>query len=249
MTTVNCIRGCGTRVPGGTYLCTGQGFGGSPIEKFIIDPPILAPMEFQRGFKIIKLPKYNHSDVLIFVGKSFYKSPWDFIEESRKFGISRKVSRTFPFDKLTPSKSRMLFVHSKGYPYFDYELNRIEKPKDCKFKQDEIKGWHSDHIRKGTLECSACTYSHQDLAVYLHKDAEREILPDSSKEVFNIKMPGFKYSGVVPNFMDGEPCEITWEPAIFLATYITHIEYPMIEDPHSVKQASNSGFDTLILDY
>jgi hypothetical protein len=34
-------RGCGIRQPGGAYLAVPLGPGGTPIEHFLIDPPIL----------------------------------------------------------------------------------------------------------------------------------------------------------------------------------------------------------------
>ena len=80
-------RGCGSRKSGGTYLCTGQSMFGMPIEDFIIDPAKPWNYEIGQGFVLLK-SSLGHYNVGIFVGKESYPSPWDFVEESRRFGVS-----------------------------------------------------------------------------------------------------------------------------------------------------------------
>ena len=109
-------RGCGYREPGSSYLCTGKAIGGLPIEDFIMDPAIpLEEMELRwsRGYQIINNPITGINHVVICVSDDYYKAAWDFVEEGRVAGISRKVNDNFPFEKMTPGKSRMIFAHKK----------------------------------------------------------------------------------------------------------------------------------------
>lgn len=105
-------RGCGSRKPGGFYLECGFGGNGSPLEHFLIDPPTPAYMGIE---EIVRKPQLwqdaggtNH--VLIWVGAQFYPYVTDFIEEVRQFGASRRISHTFPLDRLSPH-SNMIFIH------------------------------------------------------------------------------------------------------------------------------------------
>lgn len=108
-------RGCGFRVKGGIYLCTGLSEDGSPIEDFLVDPPTiidatklgLSPI----GMKIIKRGDTYH--ILDWVGSEYYPNVADFIEEARRYGTSRRAPSTLDFSKLGPG-SRHLYVHGKA---------------------------------------------------------------------------------------------------------------------------------------
>lgn len=52
--------------------------------------------------------------VLILVGEEHYPQVVDFIEEARRFGISRQIRANFPFEKLTAGKSQMVLLHPKA---------------------------------------------------------------------------------------------------------------------------------------
>jgi hypothetical protein len=52
--------------------------------------------------------------VLIWVGEEHYPQVVDFIEEARRFGISRRIRANFPFEKLTAGKSQMVLLHPKA---------------------------------------------------------------------------------------------------------------------------------------
>ncbi len=108
-------RGCGSRKEGGVYLECGLAVGGRPIEDFIFDPPLdeeRLPIEWlkpSRTPQLFEREGVNH--VVIWVGEDFYPNVFDFIEETRVAGASRRVPKTFDFSKLTAS-SRMYFVHA-----------------------------------------------------------------------------------------------------------------------------------------
>jgi hypothetical protein len=106
-------RGCGSRKAGGVYLETGLVAGGSPIEAFLYDPPLL---NVEKGWLLPHRTPilFEHGGiwhVVIWVGEEYYPSPWDYIEEVRVAGSSRRVPATFDFGKLGPG-SRQYFVHA-----------------------------------------------------------------------------------------------------------------------------------------
>ena len=61
-----------------------------------------------------KFTKNGITHLVLGVGKTYYPFPSDFLEEARRMGVSKKVPRNFPFDELTPGKSRMLLNPSEG---------------------------------------------------------------------------------------------------------------------------------------
>lgn len=227
MLTSPCVRGCGTRTPGGTYLCIGQSPYGSPIENFIIDPPKKLPYDWQRGYALIK-DQNGVTHVIIFVGESFYGSPWDFVEEARRFGISRKVPNNFPFDKLTPGQSRMIFAHRRVFPQFSFNIKRKIV---CKFP----------HLQPGIHEDgNFCTFAHRDLAFVL----SHNVIEAGSK--FLVEMPSFEYEGLIPEIPGSDNW---WTPGIFMAIPISHIEYPKVPNPTSYKNARNAGYNTFMTEW
>lgn len=113
-------RGCGaTRTVDGVYLEVGTSPYGRPFDDFLICPPVLLP----EGMTVATLanknaiwrdPNTGISHIMIWVGESFYPYLPDYLEESRRYGISRKISPLTDFSQLT-SASRMMMVHPKAY--------------------------------------------------------------------------------------------------------------------------------------
>lgn len=109
-------RGCGAaRTAGGAYAECGFGPGGEPLEHFlscppvVIDPPALGLTPI--GVKLIERAGVWH--ILDWVGSQHYPNVADFIEEVRRFGLSRRLAKTLDFAKLTPD-SRILLVHARA---------------------------------------------------------------------------------------------------------------------------------------
>lgn len=108
------VRGCGTRVKGGTYLFFGTSPYGRPVEAFLKDYP--QPLDpalrvSPRGITFIERGGVYH--VLDWVGQSFYPNVYDYIEEVRLYGGSRHVSSKIDFSKLTP-RSKHLLIHPRA---------------------------------------------------------------------------------------------------------------------------------------
>lgn len=108
-------RGCGTRVAGGCYVESGLSDNGVPIEFLIEDPALdlgdigkTAWFEPHRTPIVVEHNGVNH--LVIWVGAEHYPNVFDFIEETRVLGASRRLPSGFDFSQIGPS-SRMFFVH------------------------------------------------------------------------------------------------------------------------------------------
>ncbi|RJR12452.1 hypothetical protein C4588_02120 [Candidatus Parcubacteria bacterium] len=251
-------RGCGFRDEGGTYLSLGIGPGGTlHVEDLILDPVKPWPGEWQRGFKILP-NRGGWNDVGIFISKEDYPSLWDFVEEVRRYGISRKVPPTFPFESLTPGKSRMIFFHARGIPKFDFSLDPLfETPlAGCKWfpKSDglgelsgnwelwdkTIPGYHP----KSEIS-TVCTFSHQHLAGRIH-----DVGYDEHGD-FIIKMPSFSYSGNLPIIAApaGTIPKLEWDTAAFMSAPLTHVEMPKKKNPKSATRANQAGYEVVVTEW
>jgi len=113
-------RGCGRRVQGGIYAECGTSRNGKPVEAFLLCPPIvvdnkalgLTPV----GVKVIedKIGDLVVHNVWDWIGSVYYPNVADFVEEVRRFGMSRRLPRTLDYGKLN-SDSRMYLLHSRAY--------------------------------------------------------------------------------------------------------------------------------------
>lgn len=114
-------RGCGYRVPGGIYLVTDISHNGIPIDLFLFDPPWV-PIDTDGnkhypgalGIDIVRDPNNNNvNHVWDWIGQESYPYFPDFWEETRRFGLSRKVSPNLNFDLLS-SESQIIGFHKYG---------------------------------------------------------------------------------------------------------------------------------------
>jgi len=125
----NVIRKCGRRIYGGIYVTLGTDDRGLlTIEDTLIDPPV--PIDAQKiglspiGVALIERGGVYH--LLDWVGETHYPQPVDFIEEARRYGVSRRVPKTLDFAKLT-HESRLIVVHPKAY-IANYDLYYSKMP-------------------------------------------------------------------------------------------------------------------------
>lgn len=215
-------RGCGSRVKGGIYLCTGLSEHGSPLEAFLIDPVVpfdAAPGESFRT-PILRENPYIPGvfDAYVWVGESFYPSLVDYVEETRQKGVSRRISPLLDLSKLTPGKSRMIFIHPKAYTeHLNLPANGCPKAIEEHGKDEPCIGAHWHYAKSlGSLMTGDQTASIGDVTYSL---PEQQDAPEDCR------------------------------PGLFLALPITHIEF---EDngealPKSVTEASEAGYDVLVM--
>lgn len=110
-------RACGSRKRGGIYAECGLSPIGSPLEDFLVDPPApvdpaalgLSPI----GITMLDDPASGATYLLDWVGEQHYPNPADLLEEVRRFGLSRRLSRTLPFARLD-ERSRILLIHRRA---------------------------------------------------------------------------------------------------------------------------------------
>lgn len=78
------------------------------------------------------------------VGKKYYPYVPDFVEEWRRWGLSKRIPRNFNVSDLIPGKSQLLLVHPRTHPKFGYE-GRGESGERCPWKILQQK-LHSDRF-------------------------------------------------------------------------------------------------------
>lgn len=107
-------RGCGYRTAGATYLeaDTAEEGDGLSIEHFLFDPVRPFDMQQKLGQRLVQGPD-ERWHVLDWIGKKHYPWPSDFLEEARRMGVSRKISRTLDLSKITYG-SRMMLCHERA---------------------------------------------------------------------------------------------------------------------------------------
>lgn len=205
-------RGCGSRIRGGIYAEVGTGPGGRPIEFFLIDPPEL--VDFRRlgvtpvGVKLIERAGVHH--VIDYIGSEHYPDVASFIEEARRFGISRRLPRNLDFAKLTPD-SRLIFAHARAYiENFDAYARQW--------------AFLSEEARAASLRCPLGKPAHNQVEPpafcvgAFWQDIEPPIAPESSRRVV-VQMPAFNYEAFA------RPADITprYLPALFLSVPISRL--------------------------
>jgi hypothetical protein len=115
-------RGCGIRKAGGLYAECGVGPGGKQLDEYIIDRPIPVPASLDLVNKATlyldeegRFGPRGVKHIMIYVGQEHYRHVFDYIEETRRFGASRRLPSNFPTEQLTPFASKMLLCHREAY--------------------------------------------------------------------------------------------------------------------------------------
>lgn len=195
------VRGCKTRVRGGVYGECGMGAGGKPVEHFLIDPPhpidndegkrlgVINPRGkvFSLGVKLIEHEGVWH--VLDVIGSNHYPNVADFIEEARRFGVSRRFPKNLDFSKLT-TESRMLLAHRRAW------VDNFDEYANYWVKIDQIREWD------GTPDqYNPCPKSLPDHTFEKHPDMCAGIYWQDVEQVVNVhdrvaerRMPSFTYT-------------------------------------------------------
>jgi len=201
-------RGCGSRVQNALYACVSLSPYGKDIEYFCIDPP--RPVDFKPFRTPIIVENGDINNIAVYIGKEFYPFVPDYLEETRVMGISRRIPKNFPIEKLTPGKSRMLMVHERAIPLFEHETGQ-KCPRNI----------NHDFTVKNT-----CVFNLWSLSALEQHDKHKVMLIDEhSAEVLT---PSVTYTVPVPhkptpNFEQKK--EYRYHMGVFAAFWITHLEY------------------------
>jgi hypothetical protein len=222
------VRGCGTRVRGGLYAEThlSEDGNGLPIEAFLLDPPLR--LDFGKlgvtaiGTKMIERAGVFH--LIDLVGSVHYPNVADYIEEVRRFGVSRRLSGSTDFSKLT-SESRLLMGHTRGFI-----TNFSEYAADWRHSRDPKPGHPEPRCPKGIV-----SHDQDEAPVFCAGVYWQDV--EGGKSIVGRKvlrtMPSFSYEGtcrpddVVPNY----------ECAIF-ASFPIHRLVGIVDKP--AKDAENA---------
>jgi len=217
----NIERGCGRRQIGALYACVPTSTSGTPIEYFIVDPPLPWNAGHFRGARLHTRAD-GTVDMLLWVGAEHYPFVSDFIEEARIHGISRRVpvSKELGYSILTPNKSRILLVHPRaifegGYTQPEYSRESDLRPSvlptggDCN---------HPTERTKGITYCAFAGWGISSLwSMSNHSVEEADLLAKiitPSVEYF-VRRP----NRVVPPTLD------CFRPGIFAAFPLSHFEF------------------------
>jgi hypothetical protein len=220
MGTGGIVRGCGTRVGGGIYAeCPLSPFG-CPLEDFLCDPPI--PVDANElgitpvGVKLIERNGVWH--LLDWVGSSHYKNVADYFEEVRRYGMSRRLSATLDFKKLT-AQSRILLLHSNAWIENFEEYSKSEPAEELLkiFPYSKCPKNLPEHQRD-KMESCCFRFLYQDISGGDHH-------PEGDKRTVYRKMPSFDYYGLKAP----ENVKPKYQLAIFASFPITNLA--VINDP------------------
>lgn len=121
-------RGCGTRVPGAAYVCTDFSPFGLPPSAFLFDPPWV-PQDKEGNFHLpnpvglhfVENKELEKYDLWDWIGEHDYPFFPDFWEEFLRYGLSRRISVTADFDKLSRN-SYIIGFHKRGVLSGTYHL-------------------------------------------------------------------------------------------------------------------------------
>lgn len=128
------VRGCSTRVAGGAYATMGLSDRGHPLECFMADlPRPVTNADYVSlglssiGVKAIEIKGVMH--LFDIIGQEHYPSVADFLEEARRFGISRRLPPQLPWERIGTS-SRLVVLHRRAIlanaeAYVDAEMDII----------------------------------------------------------------------------------------------------------------------------
>jgi hypothetical protein len=147
-------RGCGEREPGGVYAESGLSPRGRPLEEFLFDPPLPIP----DGLDLVNKPQLWQRtlpsgepaldendlpifDLLIWVGAEHYEYCPDYLEETRRYGASRRLNPNLDLSLLSRS-SRMVLAHPH---VFNTRWQEQRPPRTC---QKRVPG----HVHPATAQ-------------------------------------------------------------------------------------------------
>jgi hypothetical protein len=149
---------------GSCYLSVPLGPNGAPVDWFLIDPPQLVDMAAM-GLSAIgtKIVPWTYTDlktleevsthyVLDVVGMNNYPNVADFIEETRRYGVSRRISRNSDFS-LLDTNSRLILIHERAW---------IENADQYITAREEGRGWCPrdipSHLKQNPFAMCASLY-------------------------------------------------------------------------------------------
>lgn len=252
-------RGCGKRVSGGVYGCVSLDPDGVHLSHFLLDPPIPYLGTAFQG--VHEAPEYitagwdTDTDLVLmdWVGESGYKAVPDFVEEVRRFGMSRRLPTTFPFEVIKERQVWLALIHAKAAPDM-LGLSKQSVPWGydwCKWEvgQPPFDPYLADHFPH-------CLYHNWPLAYRLHG------LDPYDVDVNGIPMPWGEYHPThmvnqmtlyddmdVRGITHALPPETSYpHPGFFAVIPLSHLEAVDYVDPDVAARVENSGLELFVVE-
>ena len=223
-------RGCGTRVPGAAYICTDFSPFGLPPSAFLFDPPWV-PQDDNGiryypntvGLHFVENPwEEGIYDLWDWIGERYYPYFPDFWEEFLRYGLSRRISVTADFDKLTKNSYIVGFhkfgILSAKYQLYEYLLDEWEWGTGM-----DICPQNKDHSTEDDVYCIRFSWQLVGNAIGDEERLYQRFMPNESDSQFS-------YEAVrAPYWINDKQYKAEWIPAAMYRLPITRIE--VIEDP------------------
>ena len=235
-------RGCGSRKSGAIYAEVGVGPNGMPVEHFLVDPPIkIDKAEYglsDVGVKLVEREGVYH--IFDIIGEAFYQVA-DYVEETRRFGASRRLPSTLDFSKLT-ADSRLILLHKRAWTdkFEEYAKDwvRVNKYNPC-VKEPPIHGFVPnpsfnagrflfDLVVDGQPDDLCCLgFAWQDVEggtpIPVSSDPKDTINARWFARGVVRKMPSFQYEAAKPPAVLVNPEDRGYHLAIFMSLPITRL--------------------------
>lgn len=250
MTTLAPVRGCGTRKPGGAYLCASLGERGIPLEALVVDPPVpVDPLELGVSAVGMTLATGSQGQAVVYdwVGAEHYPNPADYIEETALFGSSRRVPTSFDFASLGPGAVHVL-IHPRAvalnpewaltnrpdrpvaHPSYLHRACTREAVVFCPFGQRLVH--ENQAVNDESVEWCAALWWECLLPDTATFAGDVDGFDDQTRRRRPVTrtMPSFEYRGYV--LPDADIWTPEWAPGLFLQLPITRVE--VVRDPEDL---------------
>lgn len=254
-------RGCGTRQAGAIYMEVGIGSVGRPLNDFLVDSPMRVdqlPNVKPVGVTFIERDGATH--VIDWIGSVHYPNVADFIEEVRRFGLSRRIASRAEFSQLQPG-SRILCVHALAWQSPEAQAKHYDvlpEPLDYRVCITD----REDHGRGSNGPCLTGVYLDVQDGTPLNPEpdetftvAGRSLMataplsspPDDGVYLTSRSLPSFTYTAIRNPPLPKD----AYRPAIFLSlpisglTVVEHPDEAMFSDIHA--RATRSGLEVEVV--
>jgi len=143
-------RGCGYREEGLYAVCETSPFG-KDISYFLIDPVVPWKGPHLRA-PMLEPNRHGVNHIIMGVGVKYYPFVCDWVEETARLGMSKRIPRKFDVTKLTPGRTKIILFHPRAIPDFEYDCDH-----ECP------KGLEDEHECIGALWPLSALESHRRL--------------------------------------------------------------------------------------
>jgi len=211
------VRACGSRKDNSLYAVVETSPEGLPIPCFLFDPPLRwsGPKTLRAPMVIEDRTGTRHA--VMSIGMAHYPFVPDFVVEAADQGVSKRLPRDWDPSGLIPGKSKLLLVHPRALPEFQFEADHTCPKRACPGEKDP-------QHEKGDRNCIGALWP---LSVWSEGEVHQTEVHDDR---FTATTPSVRFESRVPA-VDGKtvepldrtnkvgrvPRELEWTPGVVLA--------------------------------